>query len=357
MADRSRRRRVLRLVPLAVGFLAVGGVVGWAAQVVFTPNTDVLDEDQHTYVEVVDGEVGSSLTLNASAEWAASAAASNLAAGTVTTVNVSAGQEVGQGTVLYTVDLRPVVIAEGAIPSFAELQQGSDNATVAQLQQMLTDLGFYSGLCDGEFGPATTRAVRAWQKSLGTNPDGVVHRGDLLFVPALPTRVALDDTIIRRGGPVSGGEPVISALGAEPSFVLAVTEDQAALIAGGTRVEITSPSGSKWEASTGDASGGDGNSVTIKLVGRDGGGICAGACGEVPPTGKTLLPSQVVTVEPVSGPLAPTAAIFTDAAGHTSVVDSVGKRHEVKILASAQGMAILDGISTGVRLQVPAAEN
>ncbi len=49
--------------------LAAGAVIGWAFTAVFTPPRDVLSETAFTMVELVNGEVGASIGLNAVAEW------------------------------------------------------------------------------------------------------------------------------------------------------------------------------------------------------------------------------------------------------------------------------------------------
>ena len=59
----------LRRGGIAAAILLVGAVVGWAASAVFTPPQDVLDSTAYTFVEVVQGEVGSSIALNTVAEW------------------------------------------------------------------------------------------------------------------------------------------------------------------------------------------------------------------------------------------------------------------------------------------------
>src|SRR5215471_5750725 len=54
------------------------------------------------------------------------------------------------------------------------LRQGSSGATVKDLQQRLTDLGFDPRGIDGVFGPGTTAAVIAFQQSKGLQGDGIV---------------------------------------------------------------------------------------------------------------------------------------------------------------------------------------
>jgi membrane-bound lytic murein transglycosylase B len=43
---------------------------------------------------------------------------------------------------------------------------------VKTLQSALNDRGFAAGTPDGQMGPATRQALRAWQRSLGLPADG-----------------------------------------------------------------------------------------------------------------------------------------------------------------------------------------
>jgi peptidoglycan hydrolase-like protein with peptidoglycan-binding domain len=54
------------------------------------------------------------------------------------------------------------------------LRRGSTGTAVRQLQQALTDLGYAPGPIDGNFGPRTESAVRAFQADRGIGVDGVV---------------------------------------------------------------------------------------------------------------------------------------------------------------------------------------
>jgi peptidoglycan hydrolase-like protein with peptidoglycan-binding domain len=46
-------------------------------------------------------------------------------------------------------------------------------AIVIELQQVMTDLGYYSGPIDGTYGQATTDAVKKMQSDLGVTSDGI----------------------------------------------------------------------------------------------------------------------------------------------------------------------------------------
>ncbi|MFP2903979.1 peptidoglycan-binding domain-containing protein [Pyxidicoccus sp. 3LFB2] len=54
------------------------------------------------------------------------------------------------------------------------LKQGHSGAPVSALQNRLNQLGFNAGAADGQFGPKTTAAVKAFQKAKGLVADGVV---------------------------------------------------------------------------------------------------------------------------------------------------------------------------------------
>lgn len=359
MADEANgrpRSRGARWVGVSAVILIVGGAIGWAAATVLTPPVDVLDSTSFTHVEVVEGEVGSSINLNTVAEWTPVPVGSNLAVGTVTSVNVSAGQEVGAGSVLYTVNLRPVVIAQGEIPAFRGMTHGTAGQDVVQLQSLLAALGFYAGPADGDFGSGTGRAVEAWQKSLGLEPDGTVQQGDLVFVPTLPTRVALDTEVITRGATLSGGEAVVHGLPSAPAFTVPVTDAQASLMPTGTRVEITSPGGAVWEGFVVDQATQESEGVTVVLAGKDDAIICGEECGQIPVTEQSLLSSRIVTVESVTGLTVPSAALLSGADGTLSVVDTEGESHPVTVVTSARGMSVIEGVPAGTMVRVPAAE-
>jgi len=343
------------MVGIAVVILLAGTVVGWAAATVLTPPKDLSDPTAFTFVTVQQGDVGSSINLHAVAEWALSPVGSNQAAGTVTSVNIEPGQQVTAGAVLYTVNLRPVVVGQGAVPSFEGLSQGSKGADVAQLQSLLASLGFYKGSVNGSFAYSTAAAVKAWQKSLGVTPDGAVRAGDIVFVPTLPARVALDPKVIKRGGSVTGGEPAIAGLPPEPSFYLPVTQAQAGLIATGTVVEITGPKKEKWIGVASVHVADENSQVKVMLTGRDGASICGDACAGIPVADPSSFSSRVVTVATVSGLRVPSAALESTASGQTVVIDKHGRQHAVAVVASARGMSIITGVSEGTKVRVPAA--
>jgi peptidoglycan hydrolase-like protein with peptidoglycan-binding domain len=85
---------------------------------------------------------------------------------------------------------------ESGIPaeaSYETLRRGTMSAEVAMMQQALIDLGYLTGEPDGNYGSATERAVRAFQKNNGMNDDGTAGSATLsrLYSPeALPASAA-----------------------------------------------------------------------------------------------------------------------------------------------------------------------
>jgi putative chitinase len=64
------------------------------------------------------------------------------------------------------------------------LQQGSSGPDVQALQQRLSDLGFDPNGIDGNFGPGTAKAIRAFQQASGLGVDGKVGPATLAALQA-----------------------------------------------------------------------------------------------------------------------------------------------------------------------------
>ncbi len=335
---------------------AVAAVAVTLATVTVTkPVEDPIGQVKTTTTSVHQGEVAASLSLNATAAWSSTPVGINRSVGIVTDVTFESGQIASPGATLFTVNLTPVVIAEGAVPSFRALQEDDSGADVKQLQTMLTALGFYEGEQDGVLRSGTSTAVRSWQKSLGIEPTGIVGLGDIIFVPSLTARLVLDETALHVGATLSGGEGVVSATSSSPVMTLPVTEAQAGMIPPEATVHLRSPAGGVWSAVTGAATrNAEDGSAHLDLKSADDGPICGEECDELPLGTSTVLGAEVVIVAPTSGLIVPSAALATDVDGSTVVVDRDGRRHLVVIKASANGMSVVEGVTEGLEIQVPA---
>ncbi|MBF4562623.1 peptidoglycan-binding protein [Microbacterium sp. VKM Ac-2870] len=328
--------------------------MAWSVVTVSRPAEDPSAESTYTYVTVSPGKVGSAIQLNTIAAWSTAPIASNRASGVVTQVSTGPGTEVSQGATLYAVDLHPVVIAKGDTPAFRSIGDGSKGDDVRQLQQLLSDLGFYNGEIGGEAGSRTVAAIRAWQKSQGVEQTGTVSPGDVIYVPTLPTRVSLDEKLVYRGASLSGGEAVLLGLPASPLFTIPATDAQAALMTVGKRVNITAPDGGQWVGAISDQKrDSTTNSISVSVVGADGATVCGDQCNQIPVTGQATLASSIVTVEDVSGLVVPSAAIVSAADGSLALIGEDGGRIPVTVSASARGMSVVSGVEQGVKVRVP----
>ncbi|MHB8870659.1 MAG: efflux RND transporter periplasmic adaptor subunit [Thermoleophilia bacterium] len=82
------------------------------------------------------------------------------APGTVTAVSAVEGQPIAAGAELFHVDGRPVYALLTDTPFYRVLASGDDGDDVLALQEFLTDLGYYDGDLDAEYGGGTQEAVR-----------------------------------------------------------------------------------------------------------------------------------------------------------------------------------------------------
>lgn len=349
------RRWAARLSAALVLF-AVGVAGGWAVRATLEPAADVLQPPPFTLVAAQSGVVGHSIQLNTSIQWTARMKVANQAAGTITSFEFENGNRARPGDALYTVDLRPVVVAEGAVPAFRDLSQGAEGDDVAQIQVLLNVLGYEAGEPDGRYDAGVYWAVRAWQGDLGVTVDGSVQRGDVVFVPSLPARLALDGSY-DVGSSLGGGEGMVQVLRASPSFRIVLPEGQASLVEPGMAVEIGRSDGAPWRAVVAEIrrqsdEAGPGGAVAVLASAGDG-PVCAESCGEVPLGDESLLPSTIHIVAEVSGTTVPASAIVTTADGQAAVVLGNGAVEPVDVVASAQGLAAVEGIEPGDKVQVP----
>jgi peptidoglycan hydrolase-like protein with peptidoglycan-binding domain len=194
------------------------------------------------------------------------------------------GTTVGQGDVLFHLDLQPTVLLHGDVPAFRDLSVAVDpGADITQLEQALVDLGFGDGVTvDGEFTEATADAVKAWEEALGrADPDGVVTLGDVVFAP---TDLRIAEVTADTGTQVQAGADVVQVTATTKVVTLDLTVDQVANVEAGTPVTVTLPDDTEatgkiidvsseptTDDSTGDSAGdgdagGDGGEETFPVT-------------------------------------------------------------------------------------------
>ncbi len=77
--------------------------------------------------------------------------------------------------------------ALGGLPSRPTLREGDEGPSVALLQRALAAKGSSPGAIDGDFGPKTVAAVRAFQAAQGLGVDGVVGKNTWKALEPLPS--------------------------------------------------------------------------------------------------------------------------------------------------------------------------
>lgn len=345
-AVRPRRRWIVPV--LWVLSVIVAAAVAWVAAVQAT-SPEQLAEPSETAVTVAVAEqtirVEQVYVVNAT--WPQSSTGVNGLAGTLTSVD-AAGESVQAGDTLYSVDLQPAVAMQGSVPAFRDLAPGARGADVSQLQRFLIEAEYLGGEPTGTYDPATAAAVLAWSRASGFGDSNTVPRGRIVFLPELPSHVALVDDLAV-GSEVMPGQSVIAVVTAEPRLSLPVLADAASRIQPGMLVEI--PNGdSHWSAQVSEivtsADTGELEAVLAPVDGED--SICADACSELAAAGsKSQLQGTLILVPETTGPAIPTAAIRVDAQGETSVLLADGTSVPVTVVASAQGISVVEGLEVG----------
>ncbi len=234
-----------RLVP-ALALLAVGGLLtacGSPAQPASGASASPSESASRPTATVTRSDLVSSTTIPCELGHGESTPVEARGSGTVTAL-AAVGSTVGQGGVLYAVDMRPVVRLTGALPAWRDLGPSSaDGVDVQQLEQALVDLGYTTGLgltVDQDWTSATTTAVRRWQKALGETQTGTVTLGDVVFTPQ-DVRVA--EHLVELGAPVEPGKEVLGVGGTQMLVTCALRTSQAALAPVGVAAHLTLPDG------------------------------------------------------------------------------------------------------------------
>jgi hypothetical protein len=273
---RLRRRQALAGVVVLAGLVtavvvAMGGDGGEGGGTAAATTTVPVEMRDLVVTDEYEGELGFGETD------AVTAGRSGVVTG-VTPV----GTTVGQGDVLFHLDLQPTVLLHGDVPAFRDLSVGADaGADITQLEQALVDLGFGGGVTvDGEFTEATADAVEAWEEALGrSDPDGVVTLGDVVFAPG-DLRVA--EVTADTGTQVQSGADVVQVTATTKVVTVGLTVDQVASVEAGTPVTVmlpddteatgkivdvaTEPSTSGSGGGGDDGDGGDGGEETYPVT-------------------------------------------------------------------------------------------
>jgi len=339
-------RRIIAFVAAAALLVAVVAAGYWAGINAVVPPELAVDEHETQTYEVAIGTVERSIDVPVSASWSTTRTLFAGSDGVVTSVLHEAGALGVAGDVLATIDLEPVVIAEGAVPTFRTLQRGVEGPDVAQLQGLLRMKGFLRGPADGAFGPITEAAVKRWQRSIGARRDGVVDPGALLFVEALPRRLDVTATVGQR---IAVGSELGRLLGERPTFVATISSSQRAELTTGLTLAIRGPGGETWQGEFGPFEVQPDGRYSATISGE----LCGDACDSIAVAGETALSASIELVPETHGVVVPTSALIEQPSGGLAVTLADGGSADVRILAEADGFAVVEGLEPGAVIVLP----
>lgn len=262
---RSRRRLALMGVPVVAGLVTAVAVAtrgdggGEDGEPEAATTTVAVEARDLVVADELDGTLGFGESSPARAGRSA-----------VVTGVTPVGTIVGEGDVLFHLDLQPTVLLHGEIPAFRDLSVDVyDGLDIAQLEQALVDMGYGSGVTvDGDFTAATAEAVEAWEEALGrSDPDGIVSQGDVVFAPA-DLRIAVASAEV--GTQVQSGGEVVQVTATAKVVTLPLTVDQVGSVEAGTPVTVELPDGTTATGTIADV-------ATEPSVAEDGEGADGGA--------------------------------------------------------------------------------
>lgn len=350
--DAPRRSRPARLLLGALVVTLVAALAFWAGRVTLRP-PDVAEQapPSAAWVEVVEQDLGRTITLTTTVNRPSTPLALNALSGVVTSVSESS--TLGQGDELYRVGDTPVLLVAGDMPFWRDLSAGARGDDVRQIQQMLNAEGA-SLTVDGIWSAGTTQAVRAWQREHGAPITGAISLGEVVARGDLPVEIAIDTDVAWPGAVLAGGEIVAMVADGEPTFVMEVTPEQAAMVPTGTLVTVHEGDAS-WEGAVADSQTTDAG-ARLAVTAADGGPLCADQCDELPASGTSYLLTDVTIIPPVTGPVIPIAALSTQVDGTTSVdvMTATGEAgvQVVHVVQLADGLAVVEGVELGQMVRV-----
>jgi hypothetical protein len=200
-------------------------------------------------------------------------------ANTTFTALPAVGQVISRGMSIYSLDDNPVPLFYGTTTMYRALDLGvTDGPDVTELQQNLIALGFGSGITAGEhFSAATAEDVKAWQRSLGISPTGIVALGDVVVEPG---PIEVDAVSASHGEAASAGASVLTATSTTREVTISLDASQQSEVKVGDPVTVTLPNNSTTPgfvssvgtiaaapASSGGSTGGGSNpTITVEVT-------------------------------------------------------------------------------------------
>lgn len=167
------------------------------------------------------------------------------ASGVVTALAAEVGSSIGPGTLLASVNDRPIFYLQGEIPMLRDINPGDTGADVARLKAALAPWG--SLTANATYDYSTVIALRNLYKQAGVTPpeDGAARASELMFVPATSARII---SFGAATGEQVGNDFIRVALGT-PQVTAKLADELTAQLQAGAAVTISGSGIGKIEGS------------------------------------------------------------------------------------------------------------
>ena len=191
-----------------------------------------------------------------------------------------------------------------------------------QLEAALVRLGFDASgslVADGVWDGATGSAVEAWQESIGAEVDGIVGRGEVIFLPAT---VRVIDQLASIGSIVNAGGTVLGISSADKLVTMNLPAADQGIIEAGARVTVELPDGTEVAATVIEVAsvattGANNNTVFVVTIALDSPSAAEGL--DEAPVDVLIVTDSVLGVKAV-----PVTALLVLAEGGYAVEKDVG---------------------------------
>lgn len=337
--DQAGRTGVWRVhAAWAVCLLVAVAATFWAGRTILRPPTvEEVQSAPAATVTVTEGVVQESQTVSGTATYRPVGRGLSGRSGTLTSISVPEDGLVRQGDVLVTIDLEPVLVAQGEVPMFRDLEVGSRGKDVNQLRAWL-------GLDASEvFDAETESAVRGWQRGAGLEETGVVQLGQVVFVPSLPAP-ALVAPDLQVGDSVQPGQVLIEVFAPRPDVHVSAQAGGGVGLAPGLAATVGTEAVGELVWAPSDEQG----MPRLAVVDSGGQPACTDECAaEVSAPGPSSVDVVIEVVSPAQGPVLPRAAILFAPDGTAQVQRDSGDLVPVTVVREARGQAVVDGVEVG----------
>lgn len=248
-------RRSRRAVALLVGAALVGGAGYAGFRILDKPAPAVASDgpDPAETVAIERTDLSQARELSGDLGYGGKKTVKARATGTITWLP-KPGTTINRGDILLRVDDKPIVLFYGSTPLFRTLgtpppktppatppvkppkpPSGPDIKVIKQNLAALGDLGTPGS---DRLTPATTTAIKHWQKSLDLDQTGVL---DPTSIVVLPNAVRVDSIALALGDPAPAD--VLGVTSTEKLVTLPLDADDTAGVRAGLKVELTLPNG------------------------------------------------------------------------------------------------------------------